>query len=159
MAINPVDKVNDNSNFVRVKGKTEIVEVLFSASVAIEEGSVVYPNPAAAGQYTKADSTAWENFGVIRQTIASTDSDYASTKIVKIEVPRDNNVEWKFVVGAGTFTQADEWKYADLNNEKTVAVDTSTKGHLLITKYVSATEWRCIFAGNVWAGKALPATT
>jgi len=34
---NPVDKVNSNANFVRVKGKTEMREVLFSASVAALE--------------------------------------------------------------------------------------------------------------------------
>tara|TARA_R110000868_G_scaffold48172_2_gene156914 strand:- start:4910 stop:5023 length:114 start_codon:yes stop_codon:yes gene_type:complete len=35
---NPVENVNDVSNFVRVKGITEIVEVTLSASVAIAEG-------------------------------------------------------------------------------------------------------------------------
>lgn len=156
---NPIDKINDNSNFVRTKGKTELIEVLFSASVAAEEGSIVYPNPWQAGQYTVADSTAWNNFGVIRQTIAATDLDYASTKKVLIEVPRENNVEWKFTVGSGTFTQADEWKYADLVDEKSVAVDTQSKLVVFITKYVSATEWRCIFAGNLGSGLWLPATS
>jgi len=55
---NPTDSVNNVQNFERAKGVTEIVEVLFSASVAVEEGSLVYPNPSAAGQYTKADATA-----------------------------------------------------------------------------------------------------
>jgi len=45
---NPTDVVNHNENFVRVKGKTQIIDVLFSASVAAEEGSIVYPNPGAA---------------------------------------------------------------------------------------------------------------
>jgi hypothetical protein len=34
---NPSDKVNKNTNFVRVKGKTETIEVLFAASVAAEQ--------------------------------------------------------------------------------------------------------------------------
>jgi hypothetical protein len=34
---NPIDTTNNVQNFVRVKGKTEIIEVLFSASVAAEE--------------------------------------------------------------------------------------------------------------------------
>ena len=156
---NPTDKVNDVSNFVRAKGKTEIIEVLFSASVAAEEGSLVYPNPSAAGQFTKADATAGNAFGVIRQTIASTDSDYASTKLVKVEVPRENNVEWYFTVGAGTFTQADEWKLCDLNSEKDVAVDTQSKLVIYISKYISSTRGKCILAGNLWAWVSLPATS
>jgi len=55
---NPSESVNNTGNFVRVRGKTEIIEVLFSASVAAEEGALVYPNPSAAGQYTVADATA-----------------------------------------------------------------------------------------------------
>ena len=156
---NPVENVNDVSNFVRVKGITEIVEVTLSASVAIAEGWIVYPNPGAAGQYTKADTTAWNNFGVIRQTIAATDADYASTKVVKIEVPRGNNVEWLFTVGSGTFTAADEGKYADLLTEVTIAVDVQTKKQVFITKYISATRWKLIFAWNTGAGLALPVTS
>lgn len=156
---NPSDKTNDVSNFTLAKWDTEIVEVLFSASVAVEEWSLVYPNPSTAGQYTKADSTAWNNFWVIRQTIASTDSDYASTKTVKVEVPRGNNVEWYFTVWAWTFTQADEGKYADLNDEKTIAVDTSSKKQVFITKYISSTKGKCVLAGNLGSWQALPATT
>ena len=54
----PTDNVNNTGNFVRVKWKTQIREVLFSASVAAEEGGLVYPNWSAAGQYTVADATA-----------------------------------------------------------------------------------------------------
>jgi len=156
---NPTDSVNNVQNFERAKGVTEIVEVLFSASVAVEEGSLVYPNPSAAGQYTKADATAGWNFGVIRQTIASTDDDYASTKTVKVEVPRENNVEWFFTVWSGTFTQADEGKLVDLADEKSVAVDGTTAPTFWITKYISATRWKGILAWNLGSGPALPATT
>jgi len=34
---NPTDNVNNVQNFVRVKGKTEIIQVLFSATVATAE--------------------------------------------------------------------------------------------------------------------------
>lgn len=154
---NPVDKINNTSNFVRVKGKTEIIEVLFSASVAAEEGSIVYPNPGAAGQYTKADSTAGNNFGVLCQTIAATDSDYASTKLVKIEVPRENNVEWEWTATA--LLQTDEGTYVDLSDEVTVNDGASSKKVIFVKKYISATRWRFIFAWNLGSGIALAATT
>jgi hypothetical protein len=155
----PVDNVNNNSNFVRVKWKTAIREVLFSASVEVEEGSLVYPNPSAAWQYTKADSTAWWNFWVVKKTIASTDSDYASTKLVPVEFPTSNDVEWKFTVWAWTFTQADEGKYVDLHNEKSVAVDTTSKLQFFITKYISSTVWNGILAWNLASWQQLPATS
>jgi len=155
---NPVDKVNSNANFVRVKGKTEMREVLFSASVAALEWGLVYPNPSAAGQYTVADATAWGNMWVIRQTIASTDSDYASTKLVKVEFPIEQNVEWKFTAG-GALAQTHEGTYIDLTDYVTANEAASSKDVILVTKYVSATEGRGILAGNVWAGIWMSATT
>jgi hypothetical protein len=156
---NPTDKVNKNSNFVRVSGKTAMEYVTLTASVAVEDGSILYPDPVTAGQYTKGDSTAGDRFVVIRQTIASTDADYASTKKVLVESPIENDVVWEFTVGSGTFTSADVAKYADLSSEKAVAVDTSTKKQLFITGYISATRGLCTFAGNVGSGMALPVTS
>lgn len=156
---NPTDSVNNTRYFTRSKGKTKIITGTFTASVAAVEGAIVYPDPGNAGQWTKADSTAGEQFGVLRQTIASTDSDYASTKTVQIEVPAEPGVEWNFTVGSGTFTAADVNKYVDLVDEVTVAVDTTSKKQLYVSGYVSSTRGTCIFAGNVPAGLALPATT
>lgn len=156
---NPSDKTNHNENFVRAKGRTATKTVKMTASVAAEEGSILYPDPGNAGQYTIADSTAGGEFVVLRKTIASTDSDYASTKNVVVEYPVDWGVEWYFSVGAGTFTAADIGAYADLNDGVSVAVDTASKKHVLITGYISATRGKCTLAGNVGSGLALPATT
>ena len=154
---NPTDNVNNTANFVRVKGETEIIEVLFSASVAAAEWAIVYPNPWAAGQYTIADATAWNNFWVITQTIATTDDDYASTKLVKIEVPRENNVEWEGTATA--LAQTDEWTYVDLTDSVTVNDWASSKKVIFVKKYISATKGRFIFAGNLGSGIALAATS
>ncbi len=156
---NPVDAVNNTRYFTRSKGETKMITGTFTASVACAEGAIVYPDPGNAGQWTKADSTAGTSFGVLRQTIAATDSDYASTKTVQIEVPAEPGVEWNFLVGSGTFTAADVNKYVDLVDEISVAVDTTSKLSIYISGYVSATRGLCIFAGNVPAGLALPATT
>lgn len=156
---NPVDKVNHVENFVRVKGRTKMIEGVFTASVAAEEGAIVYPDPGNAGQWTIADSTAGNAFGVIRQTIASTDSDYASTKTVQIEVPDEPAVEWEGTIGSGTFTAADVNKYCDLVDGVSVAVDTQSKNVVFVAGYVSATRGRFIFAGNLPAGLAMAATT
>jgi len=57
--------------------------------------------------------------GVICETIASTDSNYASTKLVKIEVPTELNVEWEGTAG-GALAQTHEGTYVDLTDYKTV---------------------------------------
>lgn len=143
---NPIDTVNNNQNFVKVRGETIIREVLFSASVAAEEWGLVYPNPSAAGQYTVADATAGGNMGVIRQTIASTDDDYASTKLVKVEFPTEATVEWEFTAG-WALAQTHEWTYIDLTDYKTADETASSKDVILVTKYISTTRWRGILAG------------
>lgn len=143
----PTDNVNNTGNFVRVKWKTQIREVLFSASVAAEEGGLVYPNPSAAGQYTVADATAGGNMGVIRQTIAATDDDYASTKLVKVEFPIETNVEWEFTAG-WALAQTHEWTYIDLTDYVTANEAASTKDVILVTKYISATKGQGILAGS-----------
>jgi hypothetical protein len=76
---------------------------------------LVYPNPGSAGTYTVADSTAGGNMGVIRQTIATTDDDYASTKLVKVEFPVEPTVEWEFTAG-GALAQTHEGTYIDLTD-------------------------------------------
>ena len=146
---------NNTQNFVKAKGKTKFVKVLMTASVAAEEGSLMYPDPSNAGQYTVADATAGNFFGVIRQTIATTDDDYASTKLVSVEIPVENNVEWFFTVGSGTFTAADVGKIVDLADEKSLAVDSTSKLVARITQYISSTRGKCVIFDNV----ALPATT
>lgn len=156
--VNPTDKTNSVKYFTRYAGKTKMGEVTLTASVAAVDGSILYPDPSNAGQYTIADSTAGGNFVVIRETIASTDANYASTKRVAVEIATEANVEWNFLVGSGTFTAADVGKYCDLVDEKSVAVDTQSKNVIFITGVTSSTQGRCVFSGNV-TGYALPATT
>lgn len=151
---------NDVGNFYRASGRTITKEVRIKASTAIEDGAIVYPDPAGVNKWTLADSTAGENFGVIREAVASTDSDYASsTKTKLVEFPSESGVEWFGTVGAGTFAEDDVNKYVDLNDSISVDVDTSTKDQLYVAGFISSTRGRFIFAGNVPAGKAMPATS
>ena len=154
---NPTDTINNTTNFVRIKGKTEVKQVLFAASIAAEEGAIVYPDPGNAGQFTIADSTAWNNFGVIKQTIATTDSDYASTKLVSVEFPKENGVVWKGTATA--LAQTDEWTYVDLTSSLVVNDGASSKKVIYVEKFISLTEGHFIFAGNLGAGIAMAATS
>jgi hypothetical protein len=155
----PAEPSNTVKNFDYVSGRISTRAVPFVASVAVEMGSVVYPDPGNPGYYTKADDTAGDNFGIIQQTIATTDSDYASTKNVTVEFPSFQNTVYRATRGSGTLTSADIGKYCDLYDEKSLAVDTSSKKVFLITGVIDADHCTGVFAGNVGAGLALPATT
>ena len=75
------------------------------------------------------------------ETIATTDSDYATAgKLKTVVFPADGwlacTMEGK--VGAGTFTAVDVFKTVALNDAGSVAVDTACLD-LIITGYISST--------------------
>lgn len=154
---NPADKTNKVSNFVRYRGQTKFGTVRIAASVAAEEGSILYPD--GSGTYALATATKGDNFVIYRgQTILSTDSDYASIKDVKVEIPLNNDVEWLATVGTGSATAAMEGTYKDLKDSKSIDVTASAKKVVFIKKFLSSTQVVVTFAGNL-VGLALPAST
>lgn len=84
--------------------------------------------------------------GILQETIAATDSDYATSgklKLVAIPVNQDSIAE--FTVGAGTFTAADVFKTVEFHSDSiSLAVDTAGKG-ARITKYLTSTRGECQF--------------
>jgi len=149
---------NHNENFTRLNGAVKTIKVLMTASIAAEQWAALYPDPWNAWQFTIADWTTWNFVWIIQQTIATTDSDFASTKMVTVEIPTQNWTEYRFRVWAWTFTAADVWKKVDFHTDgASLAVDTTSTPVAIITGVISSTEWRCIFLGN-WLS-ALPATT
>lgn len=80
--------------FVRHKGLTKLIKVPVTPSTAFLNGALV---SYASGKIIPATSitTALSHVGVIRKAIASTDADYASERLVSVEVPCEKNVEWE----------------------------------------------------------------
>lgn len=94
-------------NFYRKNGTPVIQGYLKKASTAMNFGDAVFLN---GGYVDKAGATtaAKDIIGVVQETIASTDSDYASARPIAVEMPdKGENGDW-FValVGAGTPVQA-----------------------------------------------------
>lgn len=113
------------------------------ASTAIEEGSALY----WVGDGTVSKSTnATGNFaGILREEIAATDDDYATSgKFKAVSVPKNSSAEAEFTVGAGTFTTADVGKSVKFNDEKGLAVDTAGT-QARITQYISSSRGKCTF--------------
>ena len=134
---NPTEKRNTFRNFVWTEGSTKQKEVLVKASEHFESGSILIPN--SSGQYIPATAgDAKKRFVIARQTVATTDTDYASAKNVSVEVPQGFEVELEFTVSAGSLAATDVGKSFDLADEKSITV--SAPGTFLtVTKYISAT--------------------
>ncbi len=121
----------------------EIVLLPIIASVAMGQGAAIY----YVGNGTTTivtDSTA--NFaGILLEEILATDADFAtSMKMKRVAVPKSQNAQCKFTVGAGTFTTADVGKSVEFNDSVSLAVDTAGT-QARITNYLTETRGVCVF--------------
>ncbi len=114
-----------------------------TASTAYAIGVLVQPDLDNSGiGYDKCVAASTAILGNVQQTIASTDSDYASTTRTSLLV--DEFGEWEVDVGAGTPTANYEGLACDLYSTTALSVDvTATTTKLfLIKNFISATKVR-----------------
>lgn len=89
-----------------------------------------------AATSTSAPSTI---VGVLRHTIAATDADYAVARLVEVEVPVENYVEWEATT-TGTAVAADVGLYCDISDAVTVNRAASTYDVVQVVGIVSTTK-------------------
>jgi hypothetical protein len=90
-------------SFVWKKGKTKIVSLPFTASVALAAGTLL---EWTSGYLAAADDNDTDIAGVLVEPIAATDSDYATTgKMKKVRIPLEKHVLWEADT-ADTWVQA-----------------------------------------------------
>lgn len=123
--------------FQRLSGKHNVEYFPKKASTAFEIGDLVYPDGSGAVQ--PADSTSGGHIGVIMKKIASSDSDYASTTKVPVDVPGPNDV---FIadVGAGSATSALIGTHVDLTDADSVDVGSTSKQVVLVVGVISTSK-------------------
>lgn len=87
-------------SFIRYKGKTKIVPLPITPSTAIAAGTLV---TFSSGKLIAATSStaSVDIVGVLRKTVASTDTDYASDRLVEVEVPVEKHTVWTGDVSSG----------------------------------------------------------
>ena len=102
--------------FIRKQGKTKFMYFPVTVSTAFAAGSVV---AFASGQLIPATNTTAGSscIGVIRHAIASTDDDYATARLVEVEVPVEKNVVWEASVNDGTLATTSVGLYFDLTTD------------------------------------------
>lgn len=149
---NPASQYNVNTYFVPVKGQWVTRLVRIAASVAASQGvamGIEISGNTTTGNATTmgTENAAGADFvGILQETIASTDSDYATAgKLKLVAIPLDPTAEAEFKVISGTFTTADINKTVEFATSGTgLAVDTAGKG-ARITGYISTSRGVCQF--------------
>lgn len=128
--------------FVRKQGRTKIKWLPVTTSTAMTKGAIVR---WASGLIDLATSSSAPSthVGVIAKTIASTDSDYATSRLVPVEVPVDADVEWEAAVTSG-LVAADKGLFQDLTDSLTVNRGASTYDAVQCTRVISSTKGRFI---------------
>lgn len=123
--------------FTRFQGKTKTIWLPVTTSTAFTKGAIV---SFASGLIVPATSstTALSHFGVIKKTIASTDSDYATARLVPVEVPVEKFVVWKADVTSG-LVAADIGLEVDLTDSLNINRAASSIKVAMVSKVLSTT--------------------
>lgn len=123
--------------FRRYRGKSKFIWLPVTTSTALSAGALV---TFTTGLLTAATSStaAADIIGVIRHAIASTDSDYATARLVEVEVPVEKNVEWVF--DTASLVAADIGTSVDLTDSLTVNRGASSIKVVQVLKVLSATQ-------------------
>lgn len=149
----PLGYANNTRNFYPADDKWEVKYFPTKASVAGVEGCAVayeVSGSSPTGYITVAaatDANGQNVVGILAETIAATDSDYATAgKLKAVYIPKTLQAEAYFVVGAGTFTAADVGRVCNIHTDsKSLAVDTNGLG-AEITGYITSTTGKCKFS-------------
>jgi hypothetical protein len=115
-----------------------------TASTALVAGTFVV---LSSGQLVGATSSTTSVLGVLRKNIASTDSDYASTTLVPVEVPIEKYVTWLADFTA-TFSASQIGTKCDLTDSGHVNTGSNTYNVVTPVGYISATKGLIILNGN-----------
>ena len=124
--------------FRRFKGKTVTRWLPVTTSTAFTKGALV---GWSSGLLIPATSStaAKTHVGVIKKTIASTDADYATARLVPVEVPVERGVEWEADVTSG-LVAADIGLWVDATDSLTLNRGASSVDVAQVRKVISTTK-------------------
>lgn len=100
--------------FLRKQGKTKIMYFPVAASAgAMADGSLV---ALSSGTLVLATNTVDSFYivGVLRKAVTTLDADYATARLLPVEVPVEKNVVWEADVTVGTLATSSVGLYFDL---------------------------------------------
>lgn len=118
------------------KGRTRIEWLPVTTSTALSADSLVIFTSGLLVAATSS-SAASAIVGVLIKAIASTDSDYATARVVPVRIPVEKNVIWEATSASAVAT--DIGLIADLTDASTVNRGASSNNIIRITEVPSAT--------------------
>lgn len=124
--------------FKLYKGLTKTEQFPVTTSTAITQDRLV---EFTSGLIAEADDNDTALAGVLVKTIASTDSDYASSRKVGVQVPVERHVVWE-ADGTGTFAATDIGAEFGISDSGTVDKSDTTNKVFLVTEFISASKIR-----------------
>lgn len=130
------------------KGKFHTEWYPKTASEEFTDGDLVYLSSGYVK--TMADDADNQPIGLILKTVATTDSDYASTTKVPVLVG-DSNAEWLCDIGTGTGAQSYVGTWVDVDGtypDTHVDVSASNYDIFKVTKHISTTQCVAKMATN-----------
>jgi len=124
--------------FIKKQGKTKFLYLPVTVSTALSNGALV---AWSSGKLIAATSSSNPSTiaGVLRHAIAATDDDYATERLVEVEVPIENYVVWEADVTSG-LVAADRGLYQDLTSSLVVNRAASTYDIVQCVKVISTTK-------------------
>jgi len=124
--------------FTKHKGKSITRWLPVTTSTTFTKGDVV---AWSSGLLIKATSStaAKDHVGVIQKTIAATDSDYATARLVPVLVPAEKMVQFRGPVTSG-LVAADIGLWVDLTDAGTINRGASTYDAAQVVSVISTTE-------------------
>lgn len=128
--------------FERAEGAPNIKPFKKKASTAFSWGDPVYVDSDGYLDLAVAATAASAIVGVILETVASTDSDYASTRMVAVDVPRkgDNGDLFRAQVGTGTAAQTNVGETHDLTSGSKVDLNATSTNVIKVQRFLTTTE-------------------
>lgn len=123
--------------FFRKKGKTKTIWLGVTTSTVFTKGDIVSESSGLLIRATSA-TTALSHMGVIKKTILATDSDYATARLVPVEVPVEKNVEWQGDVTSG-LVATDVGLEVDLTDAQNINRAASSVKVAMVRAVVSST--------------------
>jgi len=127
--------------FKAIKGRWGLRWYPKTASTAFAKDSLV---SFSSGTLIPSSNATDQIQGIIRKAIAATDSDYASTTSVPVEVPLEVACEVEADVSTGTLVAASVGDYFDLTDASGVDQSASADDIVQCVGFISASKGRFI---------------
>lgn len=122
------------------RGKTKTVYLPVTTSTALVKDTLL---EITSGRVAAADADETSNIsGTLVKTIATTDADYATARLVGVRVPTERHVIWEADATGFTAGGTDEGLEYGLSDSGTIDQTETTAKAFLVTEVVSATKVR-----------------